>query len=455
VKITREKIENRQAYLTVEMEQADVDDGLTRAYNRLVRKYSVPGFRKGKTPRPILEQFLGKPAFLEEAVEVMAPDAYEKAVKQEDLKPIARPEIQLEKMEPVIYKFVVPLEPEVKLGDYRQIKLKPDVVELKEEDVSKAIEELRHQFAIWEPVDRQVNIRDMVILDIESQVGAQPFINQKDAEFQVEKNSEYPIKGFAEELIGLKKGENKEFKLTFAADYGRAELAGKDVTFKVGIKDIKQEKLPEVDDDLAKRVNAEFKSVDELKSKVGESIRKTAEEKAKRDFEQKLIDSAVEQSTIEYPEILVEEETDQLIKDQMRRWQMDEKGLDEYLKSIQRSAEQLREELRPVAVKMVKQTLVMTELARAEGIEVNVDDVKAEIETMTKDVAKDRLEMITQILTAPQSQVNIASALATRKTLARLADIAQGLAPLPEKTDKAESAPQLESAEKKESETKQ
>jgi FKBP-type peptidyl-prolyl cis-trans isomerase (trigger factor) len=134
---------------------------------------------------------------------------------------------------------------------------------------------------------------------------------------------------------------------------------------------------------------------------------------------------------------------------------MDEKGLDEYLKSIQRSAEQLREELRPVAVKMVKQTLVMTELARAEGIEVNVDDVKAEIETMTKDVAKDRLEMITQILTAPQSQVNIASALATRKTLARLADIAQGLAPLPEKKDKAESAPQLESAEKKESEAKQ
>jgi trigger factor len=446
VKITQEKIENRQAYLTVEMEQADLDDGLTRAYNRLVRKYAIPGFRKGKTPRPVLEQYLGKPAFLEEAVEVMAPDAYEKAVKQQDLKPIARPEIQLEKTDPVVYKFIVPLEPAVKLGDYKQIKLTPDVVELKEEDVNKTLEELRHQHSIWEPVDRQVNIRDMVILDIESQVGAQPFINQKDAQFQVEKDSEYPIKGFAEELIGLKKSDTKEFKLTFAADYARPELAGKDVAFKINIKDIKQEKLPEVDDDFVKLVNPEFKSVEELKTKVGESIKKSFEEKAKRDFEQKVVDAVVEQSTIEYPAVLVEDEIDQLINDQMRRWQMDEKGLDEYLKSIQRSAEQLREELRPVAIKMVKQSLAMTEVAKAEGIEVNVNDVKEEVEGMTREVPAERKETLTKILTAPQSQVNIASAIATRKTVSRLTDLAQGIAvepvvaAVPEKTEKVEDA---------------
>jgi trigger factor len=450
VKITQEKIENRQAYLTVEMEQADLDDGLKKAYNRLVKKYNVPGFRKGKTPRSILEQYLGKAAFLEEAVEVMAPDAYEKAVKQQELKPIANPEIQLDKMEPVIYKFLVPLEPTVKLGEYRQIKLTPDVVELKEEDIDKSIEELRHQHAIWEPVDRQINIRDMVILDIESQVGTQPFINQKDAQFQVEKNSEYPIKGFAEELIGLKKDEAKEFKLSFAADYGSPELAGKEVSFKIKIKDIKQEKLPEVDDALAKQINPEFKTAAELRSKVGETLKKNAEEKAKRDFEQKVIDAAVEQSSVEYPAVMVESEIDQLINDQMRRWQMDAKGLDEYLKSIQRTAEQLREELRPVAVKMVKQTLVMTEVAKAEGIEVNVNDVKQEVENMTKDVAVERRETLNQILTAPQSQVNIASAIATRKTVTRLTDIAQGLAPEKEKekteTEKAESAENKEGA---------
>jgi trigger factor len=427
VKITQDKIENRQAYLTVEMEQADLDDGLNRAYSRLVRKYVVPGFRKGKTPRPILEQYLGKAAFLEEAVEVMAPDAYEKAVKEQELKPISHPEIQLEKTEPVIYKFVIPLEPTVKLGDYHSIKLTPDVIELKQEDIDKTIEELRHQHSIWEPVDRQVNIRDMVIMDIESQVGLQPFINQKDAQFQVEKDSEYPIKGFAEELIGLKKADTKEFKLTFAADYGRAELAGKEVSFKIGIKDIKQEKLPEVSDDFARQINPEFKSADELIAKVTETMKKAAGEKAKKEFEQKIIDTVVEQSTIEYPPVMVEEEIDQLINDQMRRWQMDEKGLEEYLKSIQRSAEQLHEELRPVAVKMVKQALAMTEVAKAEGIEVNVNDVKEEVANMTKDVAADKRETISQILTAPQSQVNIASAIATRKTIDRLSDIAKGI----------------------------
>src|ERR1035437_9862747 len=131
------------------MDQAEVDEGLNRAYSRLVRKYIVPGFRKGKTPRPILEQYLGKPAFLQDAVEHMAPAAYEKAVKEQDLKPIARPQIELEKTEPVSYKMIVPLEPVVKLGEYRHLKAAKESIQLKEEDTAKAIEQLRHQHAIW------------------------------------------------------------------------------------------------------------------------------------------------------------------------------------------------------------------------------------------------------------------------------------------------------------------
>ena len=166
------------------MEPAEVEEGLKKAYNRLVQKANIPGFRKGKVPRPILEQYVGKAALLEDAVEHMVPEAFEKAAKEKDLKPIARPEVQVEKMEPVIYKMVVPLEPIVKVGDYHSIKLTPESIELKEEDINKAIEQLRHQHSIWEPVDRQVNARDMVILDIESNVGAQPYINQKDAEYR-------------------------------------------------------------------------------------------------------------------------------------------------------------------------------------------------------------------------------------------------------------------------------
>jgi len=446
VKVTVDKIENRQAHLTAEMDQAELDEGLNRAYSRLVRKYNVPGFRKGKTPRPILEQYLGKAAFLEDAVEHMAPDAYEKAVKEQDLKPIARPQIELEKTEPVTYKMIVPLEPVVKLGEYHQLKAAKESIQLKEEDTTNAIEQLRHQHAIWEPVDRQVNSRDLVTLDIESQVESLPFINQKDAEFEVVKESEFPVKGFAEELIGLKKGQSKEFKLSFAADYQRTELAGKEATFKVDIKEIKQEKLPEVDDDFAKQVNPEFKTAEELRTKVTENLKQNAEEKAKKDFEQKMIDEVVGLSEIEYPQIVVESEIDQLIREQMRRWQMDDKGMDEYLKTIKHTPEQLREELRPVAERTVKQSLVLTEVAKAEKIEVNEADYKSEVENMTREMAGDRKDKMIELLNLPQSQVSLASAIATRKTVNKLAEFVAG---------SSLSEPKSENIETKESETKE
>jgi trigger factor len=441
VKVTLDKTENRQAYMTIEMEPAEVEEGMKKAYNRLVQKYNIPGFRKGKAPRPILEQYIGKSALLEEAVESMAPDVYEKAAKEQDLKPYSRPEINLEKAEPVTYKVVVPLEPIVKLGDYRQIKLSQESIELKEEDVEKAIENLRHQHAIWEPADRQVNSRDMVNLDIESNIGDQPYINQKDAEYQVEKESEFPIKGFAEQLIGTKKGESKEFKLTFPAESQRAELAGKETSFKVTIKEIKQEKLPEVNDDLAKQVNPDFKNVEELRNKVREGLKNTAEEQSKKNFEQKIVDEVVKVSEVEYPVIMEEEEIDSLIQQQMRRWQMDEKGMDEYLKSIQKTGEQLREEFRSPAIRSLKQALVLTEVAKSENVKIETSDVEKEIENMTKDIAGDRKDKIIELLSSPQSQVSIASSIATRRTIDKLKEIVASPVATEKKNEGAEAKP--------------
>jgi trigger factor len=438
VKVTLDKTENRQAYMTIEMEPAEVEEGLKKAYNRLVHKYNIPGFRKGKTPRSILEQYIGKEALLEDAVEHMAPDAFEKAAKEQDLKPIARPTIELEKAEPVVYKVVVPLEPTVKLGDYHQVKLTPESIELKEEDVEKTIEQLRHQHSIWEPVDRQVNSRDMVNLDVESDVDGTPYINQTDAQFEVEKDAEFPVKGFAEQLIGMKSGETKEFKLTFPEDYGREELAGKEVNFKVTVKEIKQEKLPEVNDDFAKQVNPEFQTVEDLRNKVRESLRHTAEDLAKKKFEEKVVNEVVNLAEVEYPPIMEEEEIDNLIRQQMRRWQLDAKGMDEYLKSIQKTPEELREELRPVAIRGLKQSLVLTEVARQEDIKIESDDIKNEVESMTKYIPEDQKEKMLEYLMMPQSQVSIASTIATQRTINRLTEIAQSAAETESSTESAE-----------------
>jgi trigger factor len=438
VKVTKDKIEGRQAYLTVEMEPSELEEGLTGAYNRQVKKANIPGFRKGKAPRALLEQYMGKSALVEDAVEHMAPNAYQKAILEQDLKPIARPEIQLEKLEPVTYKMIVPLEPIIKLGDYHQIKMTPEPAELKQEDVEKSLEEIRKQHCVWEPVTRQVNSRDMVIMDIESNIGNQPYINQKDAELQIEKESEFPMKGFSEALIGLKSGETKEFKLSYAQDHPRAELAGKEASFKVTIKEIKQPKLPELNDDLASQVNPEFKTLQDLKNKITEGLKQSAEDKAKKDFQQKLVDAIVAQSEIEYPVVLEEEEIDQLINQQMQRWQMDEKGMDEYLASIKKTPEDLRNEFRSVAIRIVKQSLVLTEVAKAEKIQIEESDLKNEIENMTKDITDDRKEKLMEILQVPQNQANLASSIATRKVIEKITEIAQSSATSPEKGDKTE-----------------
>ena len=424
MKTTTEKIENRQAFLTIELEPKEVEDGLTEAYKRLVKKANIPGFRKGKAPRALLENFIGKDALLDEAVEHMASEYYEKAVREQDLKPAAPGQLEVEKREPVTYKAVVPLEPIVNLGDYHQVKVAPESIELKEEDVDKSIEQLRHQHSLWEPVDRQVNSRDLINLEIESHVGEQPFINQKDAEYQVIKEQDFPVKGFSEELIGMKKGETREFKLSFPEDHPRAELAGKEVDFKVTIKEIKQERLPEVNDEFARVVNPEFQTLDDLKNKIRENLKRMAEEKAQKDFEQKVIDEVVKLSSVEYPPVLVENEVDALIRDQMRRWQVDEQGMDEYLKSLNQTVDELRDSLRPVAIRTLTQSLVMTEVAKQENIEVSPEDVGAEIEELTKGISEERKDTLVQFLSQPQSQMNLASRVATRKIIARLVEIA-------------------------------
>jgi len=246
------------------------------------------------------------------------------------------------------------------------------------------------------------------------------------------------MKGFSEQLIGMKGGESKEFKLSFPQDFNRAELAGKEVSFKVTVKEIKQERLPEVNDDFSKQVNPDFKTVDDLRNKISENLKRLAEERAKANFERKVVDEIVKISEIEYPPIMEEEEIESLIQQQMRQWQMDEKGMDEYLKSIQKTPEQLREELRPAAIRNLKQSLVLTEVARAENIQVEKADLQNEIESMTRDVAADRKDKLVELLSLPQSQVNIASSIATRRTIEKLAEMAKSPVENKEKTENTE-----------------
>ena len=437
MKVTNEKTENCQAFLTVEMEPDEVEESLERSYYRLAKKTNIPGFRKGKAPRAILERYIGKESLLEDALNSLLPEAYEKAIKEQKIEAFAQPHIEIAQTDPVIFKVAVPLTPTIKLGDYHHIQVAPEPVELTEDDVSATIEQLRHQHATWEPVERPVDFDDLVVLDIESNIEDKPFINQKGAQYQVLRELPFPAPGFAELLVGMIRNEEKKFKLQFPLDYPRGELAGKEPSFKVRVTEIKQEKLPELNNEFAKEISPDFKSLKSLRKKVSANLRLRAEEKAGIDFEERVIEAVVDITELEFPPILVEVEVDQLINLQLRRWQMGGRSLEEYLSSIDKTEEELQQELHPLATKRVTQSLTLGRIAEEEKVEVSDSEISAEIENMTKSATENKDEL-NKFLSAHRSRESIKQVLITRRTIQRLVEIAKGSNMNIEKTQKEE-----------------
>jgi len=426
VKVTNEKIEDSQVFLSIEMEPAEVEESLEESYHRLVKKTDVPGFRRGKAPRAILERYLSKESLFEDALSNLLPKACEKAIKEQKLETIAQPHIEVAQTDPVIFKAVVSLRPTVKLGDYHHIQVTAEPVEVSENDVSAIIERLRHQHAAWEPVERPVGFNDLVVLDIKSNVEDKPFINQEGAQYQVLQNYSFPVPGFAEQLLGMGRDEEKEFQLQFPLDYPKGELAGKEASFKVRVVEIKQERLPELNDEFAKEIDPNFQTLDSLREQVLADLKLRAEEKARIDFEEQVTESVVDITQVEFPPILVETEVDRLLNQRLQRWQTGGSNLEEYLRTINKTEEEIREELRPLATKRTIWSLVLGEIAKKEKVKVSDSAINTEIENMTKDTDEGKKDELKGFLNTPQARESIKQTLMTRKTIQRLVEIAKG-----------------------------
>jgi len=432
MKVTREKEENCQVFLRIEMEPAEVEKSLEESYRRLVKKANIPGFRKGKAPRAVLERYLGRDSLLDDALNNLLPQAYEQAVKEQEIEAIATPSIEIAQTDPVVFTATVPLKPTIELGDYHQIQLTPEPVELTKDEVNAVIEQLRHQHGTWEPVEHPVGVDDLVTLDIESHVEGKPFINQQGAQYQVLPDQPLPAPGFAEQLSGMKGGEEKEFKLQLPEDYPRGELAGKEAQFKVKVAEVKQQRLPKLNNEFARLVNPEFKTLASLRKQVSTNLRLRAEQKAREEFEERVIDAVVDISQAEFPPVLIEMEIDHLLDQQARWLQNSGVGLEEYLSRINKTGEELREELRPLATKRVTRSLVLGRLAEEEKIEVSDAEIDAELENMAQSVTGNEDE-VQKRLNSPQARSSMEQLLATRKTIQRLVEIAGGSTDAPEK----------------------
>jgi len=427
LKVTKEKEENRQAFITVEMEPAEMETSLQDAYLKLAQKNDIPGFRKGKAPRAVVEHHLGKPRLLEEALDHLLPQAYEQALKEQEIEPFAQPDVEITQTDPLIFKAVVPLVPAVELGDYRSIRMTPDPVDITDENINAVIEELRHQYATWEPVDRPLDYNDLATIDINGMVEEKPYVQKVGAQIQVLKELMSPAPGFSDQITGMKKEEEKEFTLSFPEDYPNNNVAGKEGHFKVKLSEIKEEKLPELNDEFAGQVSPDFKTVDAFREEVMKSLQLRAEERVRMDFEERVINTAIEQSKVEYPSVLVELEINRILNEQVRQLQMTGRGMDEYLQSINKTAEQLHEELRPVATKNVAASLVMSKVAEAEKIEVAEPDMENGIDNMTRGTAEEQREEMRKLLDTPQTRESLKQSLRTRKTIERLTEIAKNI----------------------------
>jgi trigger factor len=360
---------------------------------------------------------------MEDAINDMIPDAYDEAIKEQDLKPIAQPEIELTQTEPVIFKAVVPLAPVVTLGDYKTIRIEPQEANVSEEEVEHVIEHLQHQNATWEPVERPVQLNDMVIIDVKSQVEGNDFLNRDGIQYAVEEGTNFPAPGFGEHLPGMNRGDEKEFNIHLPEDYARKEFAGKEATFKVTINEIKLEKLPEINDDFAKTVSSECPDMTALRATILKDMKAREEDRVKSEYDDKVIDALINMSKLEYPPVIVEREVTRLLNQQLQYMQMSGINLEEYMKTIKKTPEDMRKDLQPRAEKRVKQTLVLSKLGEDEKVEVSHEEIDAEIEILLKSTPENQQEEAKSQLES--SHESIKDMLVIRKALKQLAEIAK------------------------------
>jgi len=423
MKVSTEPVENRQVAVNIEMEPAEVDKYLDRAYSRLVKKVAVPGFRKGKAPRDVLERHIGKDALFEEALEDLIPRAYKEALDEQKIEPIDQPSFELIKTEPLIFKAVVPLKPEVKLGDYKKIKVESKPVKVDKKDIDATLEQIREQQAVLLPVDRPVQFGDVVTMDVEGERQGEPFPIRKDAVYEVEKGAKLPLPGFAEKLEGMSKGEARSFVLAYPEDYEMKELAGKEHAFKVAVKEVKEKKLPEVDDSFAKTVGKD--DVASLLEQIESNLKTRAEDRARSEVEQAAVDKLIEMSQLEYPPVLVDREIDRMLNEEARHFAEGVTGLEGYLRTLNKTLDEHKQELKPIATKRVVRSLVLGSMAEVEKIEVTEADIDAEVEKMAQDMEK-QADDVRKLFSLPQPRESIRQFLTGKKSLDRLVEIATG-----------------------------
>ena len=382
-----EKLEHNMAKLTVEVAAEDVEKALQAAYLKQRKQINIPGFRKGKVPRQMIEKMYGPEVFYDEAANNMIPDAYAKAYDESELDIVSQPKIevvQMEKGKPFIFTAEVATKPEVTLGDYKGLKVDKVSTRVTQKEVDEEIEKERERNArTIEVTDRAVQDKDEVTLDFEGFVDGVAFEGGKGEDYPLTIGSGSFIPGFEEQLIGAEIDKEVEVNVTFPKEYHSEELAGKDATFKCTVHTIKAKELPELDDEFASEVS-ECETMDAYRAEVKKNIKERKERTGKEKKENQAVDQAIENAQMDIPEAMIEFQVRQMADDFARRIQQQGLTVEQYFQFTGMTAEKMTEELKPQALKRIQTRLVLEAIVKAENIEISDEKIDEEIQKMAE-----------------------------------------------------------------------
>lgn len=386
MKVTVENGENQQVTLTIEVEAAEVNKAVNQACKRLANRVSIPGFRKGKAPRMIVERHVGKDAVLQEAFDIVAPKALSKAFDEQKIDPVTRPSVDIETLEEgkdLVFKATVTPRPEVKLGDYKGLNVPKNEVSITDEDVEKQLKTFqdRQGKLVDAPEGAEVKDGDFTTLDFKGFVDGEAFDGGEGKDYPLQIGSNSFIPGFEDQLVGAKIGEERDVNVKFPEEYHAKELAGKDATFKCTIRSIKTKELPAIDDELAKKVS-KFETLDELKADIRKNLEENAERTAENDQKSAAIEMATNNITVDIPAVMIDNRVTAMIQEMAMRLEQQGMKLEQYLQYAGTDIAKLREQYRETAEKNVKTDLMLEEVAKAEDIKVEAKDLDEEVATM-------------------------------------------------------------------------
>jgi trigger factor len=371
VKVSSTELAPRQMSLDIEVEPERLDHAMDDAYRRLAGRVDVPGFRRGKAPRSMVERMIGRDRIVEEALDRLVPEVVSEAMQQEKVEPYTRPRVESIEMDPLRLKAVVGLAPKVELGDYKAaLHVESEQPQVGDQQVDEVIERLRQSYAQWAPVERPVQSGDRVGIDLKASIEGreQPLMDSKEAEYVVDLSGAQPAPGFADQLVGLTPGDEKTFALTMPDDYRDSEVAGKPAEFSVTLHWVKERELPSLDDDFAQQVG-DYSDVATLRSTIESQVRQREEERVREKVEEDAMSKLVEISSIEFPPQLVDHQAQHMLETFTRNVERQGLQLPQYLRLVGKERDTFEQELRTEAEARIRRSLALDAFADAEQIE--------------------------------------------------------------------------------------